>query len=141
MAICIEMFKYLLEIHHTGITQDITVFDMEHFDTICIFLDILNRVLLAHNGPINIHLKENQRRVGIRQEDVIHFFAFVMASELHFRATGNYLGKLHVVVMVTERYTCCLHDLSGFVKDFTHKFCFFHVTGTGLTGLNQIFHT
>ena len=40
--------------------QDIAVFDMEHFDTVCIFRDILDRVLLAHHGPVNVHLKENQ---------------------------------------------------------------------------------
>ena len=60
MAVCIEMLEYLLEVHHAGITQDIAVFDMEHFDTVCIFRDLLDRVLLAHHGPVNVHLKENQ---------------------------------------------------------------------------------
>ena len=64
-----------------------------------------------------------------------------MASELHFRAAGNHLGKFHVVIVVTERYAGRFHDLSGFVEDFTNKFRFFHVTGTGLAGLHQIFHS
>lgn len=60
MPVYIEMLKYLLEIHHAGISQDIAVFDMEYFDTVGIFREILDRILLTHNSPINIHLKENQ---------------------------------------------------------------------------------
>ena len=60
MAVCIEMLEYLLEVHHAGIPQVIAVFDMEHFDTVCIFRDLLDWILLAHHGPVNVHLKENQ---------------------------------------------------------------------------------
>ena len=42
---------------------------MQHLDTVGVLLHILNRIVLSHDGPIDIHLEEYERRGGTGEEE------------------------------------------------------------------------
>ena len=111
------------------------------------FLHILDRIVLSHDSPINIHLEVNLARVRIFQHQVINLVSdFHEGSErisLHFLLLLFRCDtiELHIMIMIakTSGDALCLDNIRGLIEDITNKFSLIVRSNRRHHRLDQIF--
>ena len=97
------MFENSVEAHHSAFTQGADVLDMEHLEAAGVAIEVLDGSCTATAGPINVHLEEDEVRVGVLDHVVVHHLAF------------DFL-ELVAVVVVAVLEASSIAKLANFVK-------------------------
>ena len=103
--------------------------------------DIVRDKRYWENKRRNIHLKENQRWIGVLQEQLIDQLTLTHpTAKLRLRATRCHLSELHLVVVIAKGDPSRLHDLTRLVELLADKLRLLHAARRRLTRLNQVLH-
>lgn len=132
----------VLPVHHTTVTNDPTILDVQQLDTIRVLGDPLARILITNHTPIDIQLEAYQSGIGVVHVELLihrarcvatHHAVDHILSRLNLREAllehlddlltfrldllgSSQLGELVVVVVIAELDASLFTDLTGQVE-------------------------